>query len=438
MKRNRLAWLGVLIVLATVMTACVPPPAAAPAAEAPKAEEPAPAPPPAAEPVELTYWLAGGASTNEIDPRMQEVQKACEEAANVKVDVEIVPFPEYDQKSLTALQAQEAPELLQINSVSLGQFTSKGLVNPLDDLIATSEIVKKENFPEGGWNSGIYEGKMWGLPLDTGTRIVIYNKELFKEAGIEEFGDEVTWPELLAAAEKCTDKEKGVYGWSYAAGERWVNLYENFGHFAIQNDARFLSDDMTQVLVNSPEMLEAFKFVKEMAQYAPPDAVNWNAQSIYEQLFTENKICMYLGGHWSVDAILGLKPDVPYGLAKPKGKIAGSSTGGWLVSMPGYLTGEKRDAAWKFMECLFTPEHNAKWTTILPYQPKAVELTMQDPRYTPFKEILANSRHPIPLHPRLPEMADAVQVEGQKFLLDQQTAEEALQNLQTKFEELLK
>jgi multiple sugar transport system substrate-binding protein len=437
MKRNSLVWVGLVIVFATVLAACVPPPAAPPAAQAPTAEQPAAEQPTAAPaapaaPVELTYWLAGGASTDKIDARMQEVQQQCEQSANVKVQVEIVPFPEYDQKSLTALQAQEAPELLQINSVSLGQFTSKGLVSPLDDLIAGSQIV------EGRWQSGIYQGKMWGLPLDTGTRIVIYNKDLFKQAGIAEFGDEVTWPELLAAAQKCTNKDQGVYGWSYAAGERWVNLYENFGHFAIQNEARFLSDDMTKVLVNSPEMLEAFKFVKEIAQYAPPDAVNWNAQSIYEQLFTEGKVCMYIGGHWSMDAVLALKPDMPYGLSKPKGKIAGSTTGGWLVSMPAYLTGEKRDAAWKFMECLFTPEHNAKWTTIMPYQPKAAELTMQDPRYRLFKEELPNSRHPIPLHPKLPEMADALQVEGQKFLLDQQTAEETLQKLQTKFEELLK
>jgi ABC-type glycerol-3-phosphate transport system substrate-binding protein len=74
----------------------------------------------------------------------------------------------------------------------------------------------------------------------------------------------------------------------------------------------------------------------------------------------------------------------------------------------------------------------------MPYQMESVKLTMQDPRYDKFKEVLANSRHPIPLHPRLPEMADAIQVEGQKYLLGQQTAEETLAILQTKLEELLK
>jgi len=46
-------------------------------------------------------------------------------------------------------------------------------------------------------------------------------------------------------------------------------------------------------------MLEMFKFVKEMSKYAPPDAVNWNDQSINQQLFRKGKICMYLGGHWT-------------------------------------------------------------------------------------------------------------------------------------------
>jgi multiple sugar transport system substrate-binding protein len=438
---NKSRWLSILLIAVFVasLSGCVPAtaPAAAPAAPAAATEAPKAAEKPA-EQVTLVYWRAGGASSDQFDDAQMALVKQFEEAnPNIKIEPHLIPFPEYDSKSLTALQAQEGPDIIEVNSVSLGMFTSKGLVQPLDELLADSSI-KKENFVENAWNTGIYQGKLWGLPLDTGTRIILYNKDLFKASGVQEFGKTVTWPELLDAAKKITNKDKGIYGFAFAGGERWVALYEGYGHFAIQNNAHFISDDMTKVTVNTPEMLEVFNFYKELAQYAPPDAVNWNDQSIYQQQFIDGKIGFYIAGFWSLDAVLKAKPDINYGLSAPMNKVAGSSTGGWLISLPAYTSGAKRDAAKKFLEFVFQPEINAKWTSIMPNQPKAVALTLQDPRYDLFKEVLKDSRHPIPLHPKLPDMADAVQVEGQKMLLGQQTPEETLAKLQTKFEALLK
>jgi ABC-type glycerol-3-phosphate transport system substrate-binding protein len=444
MKKPR--WLSILLICVCIaaLSGCVPATSPAPAAQAPAAAEATKAPEAAqaaakpADQVTLVYWRAGGASSDQFDEGQMALVKKFQDAnPNIKIEPHLIPFPEYDSKSLTALQAKEGPDIIEVNSVSLGMFTSKGLVQPLDDLLSNSSI-KKENFVENAWNTGIYQGKLWGLPLDTGTRIILYNKDLFKAAGVKEFGKTVTWPELLDAAKKITNKDKGIYGYAFAGGERWVALYEGFGHYAIQNNARFISDDMTKVEVNSPAMLETFKFYKELAQYAPPDAINWNDQSIYQQQFIDGKIGMYIAGFWSLDAVLKAKPDMPYGLSEPMNKVAGSSTGGWLISVPAYTTGAKRDAALKFLEYVFQPEVNAKWTSIMPNQPKSVALTLQDPRYDLFKDVLKNSRHPIPLHPKLPDMADAVQVEGQKYLLGQQTAEETLSKLQTKFEALLK
>jgi multiple sugar transport system substrate-binding protein len=442
-------WLTTLMICVFVLAlaGCVAPAAPAPVPAAPaaaQAPEATQAPAPAAatactEPVTLSYWRAGGAGTAEVSDKAKTVIQKFEAAnPNIKIKAELIPFPEYDQKSLTSLQAKEGPDILEINSVSLGMFTSKGLVNEIDDLVAGSKSVKKDQFYEGGWNTGIYNGKLWGLPLDTGTRIVLYNKDLFKEAGVKEFGNTVTWPELLDAAGKITNKDKGVYGWGYAFGERWVALYEGLGHFAIQNGAEFISPDMSKVTVNSPAMLETLKFYKELSKFAPPDAVNWNAQQQDEQMFMDGKLGMYVAGFWSLDGVLKSKPDINYGLAEPMGKVAGSSTGGWLISMPAYVEGCKREAAWKFMEFIFQPENNAAWTDLMPNQPASVSLTLQDKRYDQYKEVLPNSRHPIPLHPRLPDMADALQVEVQKYLLDQQSAEDTLAALQTKFEGMLK
>jgi len=105
--------------------------------------------------------------------------------------------------------------------------------------------------------------------------------------------------------------------------------------------------------------------------------------------------------------------------------------------MPAYLTGEKRMPPGSSWSASLRRAH-AKWTNIMPYQPKAVELDYARCALQAVQGSTGQFRHPIPLHPKLPEMADAIQVEGQKYLLDQQTAEETLQKLQAKLEELLK
>ncbi len=135
------------------LAGCTPVPAPAapageakPAAQAEPTKAPEAAAPQSAEQVTLAYWRAGGASSDQFNDKQMALVKKFEDAnPNIKIQPQLIPFPEYDSKSLTALQAKEGPDLIEVNSVSLGMFTSKGLVQPLDDLLANSSI-KKENF----------------------------------------------------------------------------------------------------------------------------------------------------------------------------------------------------------------------------------------------------------------------------------------------------
>jgi multiple sugar transport system substrate-binding protein len=387
--------------------------------------------------VTLDYWFAGSG-----DP-LSPVQQAAIDAWNrdnpgIQVKMTAIPFPDYDTKTLAALQAKDGPQILQINSVSLGMFTSKGLVAPIDKLLASSKTLKKESFFPTAWSTVIYNGKPWGLPLDTGTRIIVYNKNLFKKAGVKEFGEFVSWEEILDAAKRINDPAKGVYGYEYAAGEKWVSLYEAIGHYAIQNGAAFLSDDMKKVTINSPAMLETWKFFKDLTRYAAPDNINCNDSNLLNSAFQDDKAGMMLAGFWNLDSVLKAKPDMSYGLSKPKRKVAGSSTGGWVVAIPAYVKPDVQQAAFACLANMFTPENNGKWTTLMVNQPAAQPFTLKEARYGYYKDVLKDSKHPIPLHPKLPTMAEDIRIELQKVLLDQESPEAALKSLDVQLTALLK
>jgi multiple sugar transport system substrate-binding protein len=422
-----------MLVMLFVM-ACAGPVATVPAPES-GGSEGGLAAEPVREAVTLTYWRAGGVGST-LGKDQEEIIAAFEaENPDIQVEVEIIPFAQYDQDSQTTILGQEGPNILEVNSVSLGAFTSKGLVQPLDDLLAGSSI-QAERFYPGAWAAGHIQGKVWGLPLDTGTRLVLYNKDLFEAAGVEPFGDTVTWEELLAAAEAINNPDEGVYGWGYAAGERWLSLYDGFGHFAVQNNAIFI-DDAGTVTVDSPEMLETLEFYKKLTSYGPADAMNWSTLAEIEQQFAAGKVAMYIAGWWSMDGAIAANENLSYGIAMPGNKVVGSSTGGWLVSIPNWVAGAEREAAWKFMEFIFEPANNAKWTDLVSNQAASPNLKLTADRYQPFLDILPDSRHPLPLIPELPELADVLQVEIQRMLLGETTPEEAQAAIKAEFEAVL-
>ncbi|MCC7450240.1 MAG: extracellular solute-binding protein, partial [Anaerolineae bacterium] len=161
----------------------------------------------AQNPVTITYWRAGGAGGTLGADEQKIINTFQEKNPDIKVNVEMVPFAEYDQKSQTVMTAKEGPDVLEVNSVTIGLFVQRGLLMPIDDLLKSSSI-KADQFYKGAWASTNIKGKIWGLPLDTGTRLVLWNKKLFQDAGVKPFGETVTWDELLAAAKAINAPDK--------------------------------------------------------------------------------------------------------------------------------------------------------------------------------------------------------------------------------------
>jgi len=385
--------------------------------------------------VNITYWYVGSSEGGSQNSKVDMIKEFEKNNPNIKVTLEPLPFAEYDKKSQTVLTAQEGPDVLDVNSVTIGAFVKAGLLQPLDDLLKSSTI-KAEQFYPGGWASVNIKGKVWGVPLDTGTRLVLWNKDLFKAAGVKEFGEKVTWEELLAAAKAINQPDKGVYGWGYAAGERWLSLYDGFGHFAIQNDAEFIDKD-GNVTTDSPAMLETLKFYYDLTRYGPPDAMNFNSLAQIEQLFAAGKVGMYIAGWWSMDGAIAANKDLNFGISMPGRKVTGSSTGGWIISIPAHVEGARRDAAWKLMQFIFEPKNNAAWTGLVANQPAAPTDKLADKRYELYLKILPGSRHPLPLIAELPSLADALQVDIQKMLLGQTSPEVTQKNITQEFKDIL-
>ncbi|MCB0108877.1 MAG: extracellular solute-binding protein, partial [Caldilineaceae bacterium] len=85
-------------------------------------------------------------------------------------------------------------------------FMSRGAVIPLDDYIATSDVVKEENFISGNWDVIQYQGTIYGVPgFECFVRRGLnYNTRLVEEAGLDPDNPPVTWDELMVWHEALT------------------------------------------------------------------------------------------------------------------------------------------------------------------------------------------------------------------------------------------
>ena len=96
----------------------------------------------------------------------------------------------------------------------------------------------------------------------------MYNKKHFEEAGIPH--PPKTTEEVLAAAKKLTIPSKGQYGFALPASDTLAgtqSIYTWMGAFG----GKKIFDDNCKPIVNNPQNVNAYAFLKELAKYSPPD-----------------------------------------------------------------------------------------------------------------------------------------------------------------------
>src|SRR5690606_29489472 len=107
-----------------------------------------------------------------------------------------VSSPDF-QKQLTSMSASTPAFDISDNfGDSVGSWASKGILAPLDDLLA-AEGVDTADFVPSAMDQMRYDGKTYALPIAIHSLMLVYNKTLLDEAGLK---PPTTIDELAAAA----------------------------------------------------------------------------------------------------------------------------------------------------------------------------------------------------------------------------------------------
>ena len=312
----------------------------------------------------IWHWMT------DRDDAFQKLAKKYEEKTGVKVKFELyAPSDVYTKKVRAAAQTNTLPDIFGIlgESQDIARFVKSGYVvdmTPYLDAengkwrnIFYEKAIATNEFKEGnafGIKPGIY-----GIPIDVTNIQFLYNKKIFKQAGLDPDSPPKTWDEFIKAGEKIKALGKPVIVCGFA--ETWIidsiascfainimgfHKYEK----TIKGDVPYTDKDWIKVFELFDELSKRKFFITGIVSLV-------NKQS--ERYFSREEAAITYNGSWAVNVFKGMNPNLQYGTMLPPAinpknpvMIQGGAGSSFFVNS----TSKMKDESIKFLKWITAKE----------------------------------------------------------------------------------
>jgi len=344
------------------------------------------------------------------------------------------------EKMLTAVAGGNPPEVVIFwGPTPIGAWVRMGAVECIDDQIKRSKLDLGVFVPAGlKWCR--YKGKYYALPFVLFNSSLYWNKDLFRNAGLNPNEPPKTFKELAEYAKKLTKYD--------ASGEHLltVGIYPQvqFPFYAYAFGGKFFSKDGRTVTANDPNNIKALEYtlalskefgLKKLTKFA----AGFGKGGAADNPFYLNKLAMSIEGDWQVRYIERYAPSLNYGVGPfPAPADAPERRGTTIVYTNPILIpkGCKHfQEAWELMKWLATdPKVAAEYSHLvanIPQIKSVVETFTDDPRERFFAKLaLGPNAHSLEANPIMEKYLDIrLPAVTEKVYNLQMTPKEALDKL---------
>lgn len=263
-------------------------------------------------PVGLTMWQHSFPPMNEWT--LERIAEFTAANPDISVDLEIIPFPEWDRKLLSALATGQAPHFIQGDTFLITLLIDSGAAAPLDPrLFGAADLSDLESqFTDNALTSLIRDGQLFAVPYSVASDVLVYNVALLDEAGIDPAALS-TWEAVLEAGEALTvrdgDGNMTQSGFSLIHNNDAYYTRE-LGTLFYQAGATVTSPDGAVATVNSPQARRVLEFWRDAVHTYGASSPGFTASFLTEE-FGEGKIGIAWMSVWA-NQLLGRK-DLVYG-----------------------------------------------------------------------------------------------------------------------------
>jgi multiple sugar transport system substrate-binding protein len=141
---------------------------------------------------------------------MQAVERWTQRVGNVEVKTDLVPQGEYIEKLLVRIAGGDPPDMMEVNDRMSSDFIVRGTLMDLTPMIKRDgREVEIDDFFPGFRDVMLHKGKRYGIPDYCGPTVMYVNKSLFQQAAQPLPDDSWTWDKFLEVGRIITKDTTG-------------------------------------------------------------------------------------------------------------------------------------------------------------------------------------------------------------------------------------
>ncbi len=272
---------------------------------------------------------------------------------NIEIQMDIMPNDQLQQKLPAAIATGTAPDFVLFGVENIAPYVSNDLLEDISDFWDVTGV-DKSNILENVLELSHVDGKLYGAPMQYNVSYLYWNKDLFRDAGLDPEKAPATMEELAEYAVKLTNPEKNQFGLALPTSVTYMQfLWANGG------DAD--DPDTNTNLLNSEENVKTLEWLQDLTvnkKVSPNNITGPEADTMLQA----GQIGMYMSGPWQIN---GLRAQgIDFGIAPCVAGSAGafSPAGGCSYVIPKGTEESHKLAAYKFMQYWLTDDILKEWS----------------------------------------------------------------------------
>ncbi len=319
-----------------------------------------------------------------------------------KVVATVIPDNQMVTKLATGSQAGDVPDMVSFDLIYMPDFMKAGFLKDI-----TAEMTADPNYAgvaQAYKDIATYEGKIYGAGFTPDVSVLLWNKDLFKAAGLDPDKAPATLAEIHEDAKKITALGNDTYGYYFSGSCPGCNIFVT-SPMMVAAGSKLLPTKAGDDALTGSGVKDVLTEMKAMwDEKLIPDSAQADTGSNFFATFETGKIGIQGTGGFAISALKHDKPDLNFGIAIIPGTAAGQGSafvGGDVIAIP--TASKNADLALKFIHWELTDEAQLEGlakNSIIPSRPALADnkYFKDEPRVVTTAQALGKGFTPYTLH----------------------------------------
>jgi multiple sugar transport system substrate-binding protein len=272
-----------------------------------------------------------------------------------KIELTVIPDQQVVTKLATAVQAGDVPDLMSFDLIFMPDFMKAGFLVDLTDLL--KDDPNQAKVAQAFKDLATYEGKIYGTGFLPDVSILLWNKGLFKQAGLDPEKPPTTLDEVYEYAKKIRAFGPDIYGYYFSGNCGGCNIFTQAPSMW-GSGAKLLPKNGEDAALEGPGVKEMLTHLHRMwSEGIIPEGAQGDTGANFQAIFETGKVGMQGSGNFAIASLKTNHPEIDFGVAYLPGikpENASSFVGGDLIAIP--VGAKNLEKAKEFVKWVLTDE----------------------------------------------------------------------------------